>query len=446
MASEATRNLQSKDPGTAGKPETSANPPQPGPATPQNPAPAKPNQSGSSSNPEAAGSAGASQGAGGSGGGGGDASNEKKQPRDRKWAGRLFKYLALIIMTLIAVRLVFDCYSFYIARRDIDAELQSKRVSSLEYLNLLSQRARALALTTLEARCLERAQLTLFRIAEVEDDAIQKAYAALMDKKNRMIEALKGSGLDHDKVEKVVKYVDGTQFELSKLDGWLNELNDPKNPEPFNKLKQKLDDIGKQYKAVALQHDPLLERIERITQAYPAYVELLAAKNAMIKVLNESGLNTDKVKSVAGYISGGDFELCQLDGKLQGLKDADNTQQFEDLMNKIAAPRKQYNESALKHPPSFWTMGAIKTVVARIDQLRDERKAIKERYTDIDEVLARYAVWVNALTGGAADKNSVLDDLLTRSAATMIACSATRDATASRNIMPRSTASCRRLI
>src|SRR5262249_7325652 len=61
--------------------------------------------------------------------------------------------------------------------------------------------------------------------------------------------------------------------------------------------------------------------------------------------------------------------------------------------------------------PSFWTMGAIKTVVARIDQLRDERKAIKERYTDIDEVLARYAVWVNALTGGAADKNSVLDDV-----------------------------------
>jgi hypothetical protein len=94
----------------------------------------------------------------------GDASKaQENRAKYLKPLGRLAKYLALVIMVLILVRLVFDCYSFYIARRDIDAELQSKRVSSLEYLNLLSQRARALALSTLEARCLERAQLTLFR-------------------------------------------------------------------------------------------------------------------------------------------------------------------------------------------------------------------------------------------------------------------------------------------
>jgi len=314
MASNATGNPQSngnpQDTSAAGKPETSASPPQPGPATPHNPPPpARADQSGSSSNPQAAGSAGTSQGAGGSGGGGGNASNEKKTPWDRKWVGRFFKYAALIIMALITVRLVFDCYSFYIARRDIDAELQSKRVSSLEYLNLLSQRARALALTTLEARCLERAQLTLFRIAEVEDDAIQKAYAALMEKKNAMIKALNESGLDRDKVEKMVKYIDGTQFEHFELDGRLNDLNDGKTPELFNKLKQNLDELHKEYVAVALQHAPLRERIERGTQAYPAYVELLAAKNAMIKVLNDSGLDAAKVKMVTDYISGGDFEL-----------------------------------------------------------------------------------------------------------------------------------------
>jgi hypothetical protein len=183
------------------------------------------------------------------------------------------------------MRLVFDCYSFYLARRDIDAEFQSKRVSSLEYLNLLSQRSRALALSTLEARCLERAQLTLFRITEVENDAIQKTYAALMEKKNAIIKALNESGLDRAKLDKVVEYINGTQFQQFELDGRLNDLNDGKNPELFNKLKQNLDELRKEYKTVALQHSPLRERIERITQAYPAYSELLAAKNAMIKVL-----------------------------------------------------------------------------------------------------------------------------------------------------------------
>src|SRR5262245_5734328 len=124
MASDATGNPQSKgdpqDPGTAGKPGTSANPPQAGAATAQ--------QSGTSSNPQAAGSAGTPQGAEGSGGGGpgktpdtGDASKDKEPPWDRKWVGRFFKYATLILMALITVRLVFDCYSFYMARRDIDA-------------------------------------------------------------------------------------------------------------------------------------------------------------------------------------------------------------------------------------------------------------------------------------------------------------------------------------
>jgi Fasciclin domain len=134
------------------------------------------------------------------------------------------------------------------------------------------------------------------------------------------------------------------------------------------------------------------------------------------------------VKGVTDYISGGDFELSQLDEKLKGLKDAGSAKQFENLMKNIDEPRKQYSAIALKHaavpgqigqidgtyPPtgrSFWTMDAIKTVVARIDQVRKEHEKIAERYTDIDEVLARYASWTNALTGGTADKSSVLDDV-----------------------------------
>jgi len=58
----------------------------------------------------------------------------------------------------------------------------------------------------------------------------------------------------------------------------------------------------------------------------------------------------------------------------------------------------------------YWNLDAIKIVVNRIDQLREERKATKDKIGDLDDLMARYAVWTGALTGGAAD-NPVLDDV-----------------------------------
>jgi hypothetical protein len=65
-------------------------------------------------------------------------------------------------------------------------------VSSLEYLNLLLQRERALTVTTLEERCIERVQLTMFRIFNAEHDAIYKVYRELIDKKNGLLRSLTG--------------------------------------------------------------------------------------------------------------------------------------------------------------------------------------------------------------------------------------------------------------
>jgi hypothetical protein len=74
---------------------------------------------------------------------------------------RLCKYAFLLLGVMVTLTVVFDAFSFYVARRDIDAELRSKKVSSLEDLNLLLQRERALTVTTLEGRCIERVQLTM---------------------------------------------------------------------------------------------------------------------------------------------------------------------------------------------------------------------------------------------------------------------------------------------
>src|SRR5262249_11810700 len=76
---------------------------------------------------------------------------------------RTLKYAVLLTALAVTLRIVFDGYSFYIARRDIDSELQSKKGYSFEYLDVLARRKRALILATLETRCLERTELTLFR-------------------------------------------------------------------------------------------------------------------------------------------------------------------------------------------------------------------------------------------------------------------------------------------
>src|ERR1700731_1513872 len=55
---------------------------------------------------------------------------------------RFWKYVVLIGCVILTLIVVFDAYSFYVARRDIDSELRSKKVSSLEYLGVLSQRKR----------------------------------------------------------------------------------------------------------------------------------------------------------------------------------------------------------------------------------------------------------------------------------------------------------------
>jgi len=244
---------------------------------------------------------------------------------------RFCKYVVLLLSVILTLKAVFDAYSFYVARRDIDAELRSKKVS-LEYLNVLSQRERALALTTLEGRCLERVQLTMFRIFDA--DPIQRAYRELMAIKNVMVETVKNLGPEVIDVDKAVKFFDGIEFQLSRIDEHLVPLNDAaKSSANYQKLK------------------------------------------------NEITIQTEKYIAVAG----GDKALRQ---------------QAEDIISK-----RNFADS------KYWNMSAIKALATRIDQLREERKSNKERFGDVEDVMVRYAVWIAALTGGAASQHPELDDL-----------------------------------
>jgi hypothetical protein len=249
---------------------------------------------------------------------------------------RFFKYFVLVFSVILTITVVFDAYSFYVARRDIDAELRSKKVSSLEYLNLLLQRERALTVSALEGRCVERVQLTMFRIFNAEQDAIYKVYRQLIEKKNGLNEIVDrlGPGLIDTKAAK--DFIDSIHFDLSKLDEHLEPVIETLRYTPkYRQLKDEISSQKEKYAAVALENIPLRKRADEI--------------------IRENNLAESK----------------------------------------------------------YWNMDAIKALAARIDQLRDERKQNSEKFGEVEDIVARYNIWIGALTGGVAD-NALADDIAFR--------------------------------
>jgi fluoride ion exporter CrcB/FEX len=250
------------------------------------------------------------------------------QATRRPVIARLFKYAVLLGLMLLTLRVVFDAYAFYVARRDIDLGLRSKKGLSLEYLNLATERQRALALTTLEARCLERAELTLFRIFDGQQDRIKAVYNTLMDRKNELIETIKKYGTGLVAVDRAAKYVDGAFFQLDELDEYLKPLNPEVEQSPeYKKLIDEVTASRRKYVTLALDNGSLRDDLERLIK------------------------------------------------------------------------------SGKPNTSPYWNMDAIRVVVDRIDQLKPELEANKKELSDIGDIrdiMARYSVWTDALSGAPA--------------------------------------------
>ena len=177
--------------------------------------------------------------------------------------GRFCKYAFLIGCALLTVRVVFDAYSFYVARRDIDTELRSKRVSSLEYLGVLTQRKRALAITALEGRCMERTQLTMFRILDAEHDRIKSAYNDMMKIKNKLVDAVVDNGPGLIDVKDAKDFVNLQRFSLDGLDEHLKPINpETGSSAKYATFKSKIAKLRDEYAAVAAANAPLRAEIE----------------------------------------------------------------------------------------------------------------------------------------------------------------------------------------
>jgi uncharacterized surface protein with fasciclin (FAS1) repeats len=177
---------------------------------------------------------------------------------------RFWKYVFLISCVALTLIVVFDAYSFYVARRDIDSELRSKKVSSLEYLGVLSQRRRALAITALEGRCMERFQLTMFRVFDAQHDQIRTAYNEMMAIKNKMVDLAEKSERLID-AKDATHFIDVQGFNLAELDKHIQPLNpETANNPDYKVFKDALEKLRKQYRDKALEYTPLLAQIETL--------------------------------------------------------------------------------------------------------------------------------------------------------------------------------------
>jgi uncharacterized surface protein with fasciclin (FAS1) repeats len=251
---------------------------------------------------------------------------------DRDVAVRFFKYAVLISLILLDLKVVFDGYSFYIARRAIDAELDTKgTVTSLEFLQVLQRRQFALTIESLETRCAERDEIAFFRVFSVEkENKLRDYYNQTMTIKSSLIDEIKrlGSGLVDAKL--AVDYINQATFTASDF-----EMTYWKILPNVNKDDQKYKD--------------LMDQVHNDLNKYAALV-----------------LNSTDLQSLV--------------------------------------------KEAQEESKNQWHLQAVRALEERLSRLTKKRDEIAGPLRDLDDIMARYGAWTDALTGGFTN-SEFLDDM-----------------------------------
>ena len=256
----------------------------------------------------------------------------------RETSSRFFKYALLLIALTLTLKVVFDGFSYYIARRSLDTELESKKISSLEYLGVVTKRERAFVIDTIETRCLERNVLAMFRVLDADvSKKLHDAYLKSFELKDSLVDLTNRVERDHKDLAEVIDLPD-----LRK-------------------------EINKATFALATV-DRILKPPATITRNDPRFV---AAAQELVKLLREDGRPYAEQLAV--------FAKARADARAAVGKESE---QFK----------------------------VIEVLERRLSRLKEERQRNKQKSGDLDDVLSRYAVWTDALTGGAAGDNPVLDE------------------------------------
>jgi hypothetical protein len=249
---------------------------------------------------------------------------------DRDIVVRFFKYAVLISLILLDLKIVFDGYSFYTARRAIDAELDAKG-KSLEFLQVLQRRQLALTIESLETRCAERDEIAFFRVFSVEkENKLKDYYNQTMAIKGSLIDEIQRLGPGLIDVKLAVDYINKATFTASDF-----ETNHLKTSPSANKED-------------------------------PKYKELMG------QIRNDLGK----------------YAALVLDNA--------------DLQSLVKEAQEETKDK--------WHLQAVTALEDRLSRLKKTRDEIAGPLQNLDDIMARYGAWTDALTGGFTN-SAFLDDM-----------------------------------
>lgn len=256
---------------------------------------------------------------------------------------RFFKYSFLLLALAINIKIVFDGFSYYLARRSLDGELESKKIASLEHLGVLTKRSRAYLIDTLETRCLERNQLAMFRILDAGlQEKLQAAHFKSLELRSKVFLLLGNIEKEHKDWAAVVDLA------------YLKET--PTQPTfTLARLRRFVRPVG-----TLSRDDPAFQ----------------TASAAVLNLIDEQ--TRADVAALAGY------EAARSEAE------------------------KEITAQLGRDGPYFKSIEVLEQRLARLKEARATNQALLG--TDNDDLLSRYAVWTEALTGGFAD-NPVLDEM-----------------------------------
>jgi uncharacterized surface protein with fasciclin (FAS1) repeats len=248
------------------------------------------------------------------------------------FATRLFKYLFLIVLLVVTLKIVYDGYSYYLMRRSIDTELQSKKITSIEQLSSLQKQKRALIVDTLESRCAERAEIAFFRVFDVQKrNRLADYFRETLKIKSSLVDEIQrlGPGIIVD-VTSAVAFVNSPGFAVEKFRHDFYKFLPTANPDD-----QKYRDLK--------------EQVEQDLTKYDALVL-------------------------------GNTELQEL------------------------------VKEAKEETRNGWHLESVRALEKRLERSKEERATLESKLADMDDIVARYNSWTEALSGGRANDN-VLDRL-----------------------------------
>ena len=355
----------------------------------------------------------------------------------KKTIGRFFKYAVLLCVVAGTLKVTFDCYSHFIARRSIDAELQAKNLASLESLVVSQRRDReSVAALAFEMRCVERDIIALYRMLDGYRATLRDAEREVRAARTELSNVLKEKGPNVLKADVIVRLTAeaGEKFAVEVAE---QELAKPENlvadvkAEGVKPLRDQWADKKATYDNAAEKHKVALTEY-RILEGSQVALDAAARdmsshKKILSDFLKEKGKDVLRPEIIAKLTAGNgakfsvedaDQELAKAANLIEGVKPeiADSLKaQWNEKKAPYATSAKRHGALLAEDKPSrprFDQVGSgIEALERSLKKLNERLQEAKRRTQPAAEVLARYETWTRALVP-RQDIEAAMDDLL----------------------------------